>query len=944
MASQSSDDTNTLRFLCPSNNQPRDESTIGHFHVLRKISEGGMGVVYLAERNDAEYKQKVAIKLVKLGMDNEFVLRRFRDERQILASLDHSYIAKLHDGGTQDGRPYLVMDHIDGDPITEYADKKKLSIAQRLRLFQMVCQAVHYAHQKLVIHRDIKPRNILVTKDGRPTLLDFGIAKLLSPEIVGHPLENTAVGFQVMTPEYASPEQVRREEITTTSDVYSLGVLLYELLTGHPPYQFGDYSQKEIERVVCTDQPKPLSIVVGVTESYFSRESNNHVNLTPEGVSSTRDSSPDKLRRQLTGDLDNIVLKAMHKDPERRYTSVDQFASDIARHLQGHTVIARKDTLVYRGSKFLNRHQTAAAAVIVVLVSLILATFLTLQQHFRAERQSEKVRQLVASFLQYNDAIKDLPGSAPIRAKTAKYLVTELDNLAREVSQSERLLGELATAYEQVGDSHGNPFENNVGDRDSALDSYRKALAIREELVRQDPYNVEERRALAVTHLRVGQVLFANGYTQDAEEALKTGLTILHELFEKNQLDSITSRALPNAYRTLGYALSRRGDAKAAMVAMRKGQAVFNQLVTIYPSNQEVLYDLNTINRATGEAQIDLGDFTGGLESLRVVLQVDQGFVSANPTNLVYKTALATDYWKIGNAEIFVPDVKGAVQSFRQMFAITKEVAESDRLNRKAQNLHAIAQVRLGRTLYLLGEYDEGLTYLQSAALFFRKIAEENPESPYAQIQMAYTDAQVSLALAKTGRDEESVLLGTKAYTTAEKQAAGDPSSVEFRNLLAGIYSMYGDVHATLTAGKRYVDAQITHLHSAIYWYRRSYDLLKQLKDQGQSTDVEYGTPDELLAKIATCNSSLYKLESFSKEKNLARGGSRSTRSERNVVRNQKGLTPRRSRSRTTGNEHNGVRNQKGLTLQRPDPRTTKNERNVIRNQRVLTPQRGVSH
>src|SRR5690349_193779 len=214
-----------------------DDTQIGPYRVLRRIGQGGMGAVYLAERDD-EFRQQVAIKLVKRGMDSEFVLRRFRNERQILAALNHPNIARLLDGGTTtDGRPYFVMEYIEGKPITEYADQQRLSTAERLQLFQEVCAAVHYAHQNLVIHRDIKPSNILVTADGTPKLLDFGIAKLLNPDLAAHTLEATAVAIRLMTPEYASPEQVKGEAITTASDVYSLGVLLYELLTGHCPYR-----------------------------------------------------------------------------------------------------------------------------------------------------------------------------------------------------------------------------------------------------------------------------------------------------------------------------------------------------------------------------------------------------------------------------------------------------------------------------------------------------------------------------------------------------------------------------------------------------------------------------------------------------------------------------------------------------------------------------------
>src|SRR5437868_3945156 len=250
-------DADTIGLSADEQQKLFDDTTIGPYRILRRIGQGGMGAVYLAQRDDAEFKQQVAIKLVKRGMDTEFVLRRFRNERQILAALNHPNIARLLDGGTtSDGRPYFVMEYIEGKPITEYADEQRLSTAERLQLFQEVCAAIHYAHQNLVIHRDIKPSNILVTAEGTPKLLDFGIAKLLNPDLAAQTLEATAVAIRLMTPEYASPEQVKGEAITTASDVYSLGVLLYELLTGHRPYRLNSHAPHEVARVVCEEEPR----------------------------------------------------------------------------------------------------------------------------------------------------------------------------------------------------------------------------------------------------------------------------------------------------------------------------------------------------------------------------------------------------------------------------------------------------------------------------------------------------------------------------------------------------------------------------------------------------------------------------------------------------------------------------------------------------------------
>jgi serine/threonine protein kinase/Tol biopolymer transport system component/tetratricopeptide (TPR) repeat protein len=311
---------------------------VGSYRIVRELGRGGMGAVYLAVRADDEFQKRVAIKLVKRGMDTDFILQRFRQERQILASLDHTYIARLMDGGTtDDGLPYFVMEYIEGLPVNQFCDAHKLSTAERLRLFLKVCSAVAFAHHNLVIHRDLKPSNVLVTTDGAPKLLDFGIAKLLNPEMGGRALDPTTLAMRLMTPEYASPEQVRGETVTMVSDVYSLGVLLYDLLTGHRPYTLRSRSPEEIARVICEQEPERPSVAVNLIEVIpaYGREP---LEITPDSVSRVRDGSLEKLRRQLSGSIDNIVLKALRKEPQRRYQTVDEFARDIEHYLEGRPV------------------------------------------------------------------------------------------------------------------------------------------------------------------------------------------------------------------------------------------------------------------------------------------------------------------------------------------------------------------------------------------------------------------------------------------------------------------------------------------------------------------------------------------------------------------------------------------------------------------------------
>ncbi len=674
-------------------------SRIGAYRVLREIGHGGMGTVYLAERDDENYRQQVAIKLINPGLGGETIRRRFRNEMQILADLNHPNIARLFDGGeTVDGAPYLVMEYVEGSPINQYCDEHKLSTEQRLKLFCTVCDAVQYAHQHLVIHRDIKPGNILVTSEGLPKLVDFGIAKLLDRD----QSNATATAMSFMTPEYASPEQVRGVSVTTATDIYSLGVVLYELLSGRLPYRLKSRVPHEIAKAICDVDPERPSTAIG-----------KNVDL-----------SIPKLRKRLHGDLDNIVLMAMRKEPQRRYASAEQFAEDIQRHLSGRPVRARHDTFTYRAGKFIRRQKVGVTAAAVILVTLLVGIIATAWQarvaraeRARSERRFNEVRQLANSFVfEVHDAVVNLPGSTTARSLIVQRGLNYLDSLAQDAGNDPGLQRELAGAYEKLGAVQYTPSVAHLGDLPGALQSHRKAAALREALVAADPSNLDYRRELLDSYWFIATLLGAQGDMPREFEMIREQLPARQELAAAEKTNFIDRYNLAATYAYIGSLLMHMGDAKGAVANQQEALKIRETLSASDPNTARSRRALTISYEYLGLATDYAGDTKGALELQRRGLQIREALLAADPLNTDLRLMRNESHRYVGDMLFKLGDLERASEHYRKQLTFIQEMVASDPVNAQFRRNEAVALIKVGdieassgRTAQALSHYTEAL-------------------------------------------------------------------------------------------------------------------------------------------------------------------------------------------------------------------------------------------
>ena len=838
---------------------------IGPYRLVRELGRGGMGTVFLAVRSDDAFQKRVALKVLKRGMDTDAIVRRFRNERQILASLDHPHISGVLDGGTTpDGLPYFAMEFVEGQPIDVYCDTHRLDTTARLHLFRKICSAVQYAHQNLIIHRDIKPANVLVTADGTPKLLDFGIAKLLNPDLGGQTMAPTAEGAPLMTPEYASPEQVRGEAVTTASDVYSLGVLLYELLTGRRPYQLPSRTPADIAQVICHQVPeRPSTAATRTAATELDPEAVTVASDGAAGPRATRDGGDEvdsqRLRRRLAGDLDNIVLKALSKEPSRRYGSVDQFSEDIRRHLEGLPVIARRCTIGYRAAKFVQRNRTGVAAAALVVAALVAGLIGTSWQaraarreRARAEQRFEDVRQLAnAALIEIHDAIRDLPGSTPARQLLVSKGLAYLDKLATDASDRPDLRRELAGAYVKVGDVQGRPLNPNLGDTAGALASYRKAVSTYESIGAAATADPALRRELALARQRLSEVLSATGDTKEALAEARRSLELLQQPAASASPGAEAGaaelgRELAAAYSRVGDLLSATGDTAGALDHRRRALAVMETVARIAPDEVATIRQLGVAysklgNQLGNPNYPNVGDTTGALEQLERAAAVFEKALVTHPSNAVFRRNLAIAHSNIADVLTALKRPADALARQRRALASFEALLADDPANAAAKNDVAISLSKIGEILVESGRSAEAVREFQRALEIHQGLAAADPANHTLKLEVASDHNRIATAQANIGLREAALANHTRAVAMTRELRETNPANTELTMGLALALGGRADAHAGFARARPSPPAAAADLAAAERDYAESVGLLEGLQRSGAlgGTDIQ---------------------------------------------------------------------------------------------------------
>jgi eukaryotic-like serine/threonine-protein kinase len=818
-------------------------SQVGPYLLVRELDAGGMGVVYFAVRSDDHYFQIVAIKMIRRGLESSELVQRFRVERQVLATLNHPNIGAILDGGeTKDGRPFIVMEYVEGQPITLAGEARGLSIRQRLELFRSLCSAVHYAHQKLIIHRDIKPSNVMVTPEGVVKLIDFGTSKPLEPQMILKDDTPTEIGLRMMTPDYASPEQLQGKQLTTATDVYSLGVLLFELLTGSRPYTLRNLSPAAAEKVLATSESRKPSAV-------------------PD-LSSRR-------RKELAGDLDRIVMTAMHHDPERRYRSVQHLDEDLLRYLQGRPIAARNASPLYTLRKLVQRHRTVIVTGFAMIALLATSLLIYSRQSRKADRRLSQVRSLAGSAISdLTDKLQHSSASTETQEALFRSALAHLDELRQSTGNDPRLLIELSRAYASVGDLEGSPSVANLGKSETAIASYQKAMQAAGEAHARMPGD-DSTTALIESYQRLGNIEAFLGNLHEAHDNYQQALSLARPFWQEEPDRPTRKRLLarsyqgmsavalsslkPNlaleslsaAFRIFGDSptgdedhdrmlialhldnastLNELGQQSAALEDTRKAEALTKDLVQKYPYSVRAHQSLfltyqEAVLILAGRDALNVGDSRQAQVYARKALAIAQTLVGIDSGNAQAQFDLATAYGLMGDS-FRQTNLEESGAWYRKAISLTKKL--SPLYGEGARHWLAIVDEDLAEVLGKKEQAPERLGLLLEANLIRRELAETSPHGRLHLMRSYCKLSDAELAVANTAKAREYAdaalpLLGGFSTTS--------PSLLVLRDVGSCFASEAELTHRLATDPISPPDERLAAEADSRTWYRKSADV-----------------------------------------------------------------------------------------------------------------------
>ncbi|HMJ05922.1 MAG TPA: protein kinase [Chthoniobacterales bacterium] len=803
------------------------ERRVGAYELMRELGRGGMGTVWLARRADAQFEKLVAIKLLKRGTDTDEVLRRFHAERQILARLDHPHISRLLDAGTtEDGLPYFVMEYVDGVRLTDFVLAHNFSLGERIQLFLKICAAVQFAHQNLVVHRDLKPGNILVTPEGEPKLLDFGVAKLLRADDDGS-WQVTLAGQERFTPGYASPEQVRGEAITTVSDVYSLGAVLYQVLTDLPPHRFPSQNPTatQIARAICEDEPLRPSLAA----------------VRPE------------MRRALRGDLDTIILRALSKARERRYRGAGHLADDLRRYLEGRPVRARPDTFGYRATKFIRRNKlmaTAAALILATLCGGIVATTYEARvaraERRRAERRFSEVRKIANSLMfEFHNSIAELPGSLAARQLVTRRAVEYLDSLAQEAGDDLSLKSELALAYDKIG--------RLTFDLREAIRTHEKAVALNEALVQAAPAQTAYRVQLSESYEGLSDVMKIAGHSQNAIEDARKALALMESAARTQPGQREMETGLADRHIGLAVALADAGDFRGARQSAEAAVRIQEKIIAQEPANKEARRELASGYAIISDADADAGNLAQAIDHARKAATTAQEMFELDPTPSRNRRDMWAAHFRLGRHLAATGDNRAAMANYQHAVGFIEALAAADPNDTGHRRWLALTYSAMGDVSAALGQVTEAFAWQQKALAISGKLAREDPARVEAERDVARINYSTGALWLARGELERAASCFDRAISISEKSLRNDLDNARVRSALAEAEAGRADCFRALVNTANPPNTRARNLDRARARYQRSLELWREVKARGMLTTAAGQKAKAVADALAEC-------------------------------------------------------------------------------------------